>query len=46
MPQTLSSVTVDMMSLTAENGVCTSQRRPPLSVSVGDTRQESCTKAP
>ena len=42
MPQTDVSVTADIVSLTGVNGICTSQRRPPLSVSVGVSRQESC----
>ena len=33
------------MSLTGVNGICTSQRRPPFSVSVGVTRHESCTNS-
>ena len=39
------SVAVDMVSLTGENGICTSQRSPALSVSVGVMRQESCTNS-
>ena len=31
-----------MMSFTGVNGICTSHRRPPFSVSVGVTRHESC----
>ena len=34
-----------MMSLTGANGICTSQRRPALIVSVGVTRHESCTNS-
>ena len=34
-----------MMSLTGWNGICTSQRTPALSVSVGVTRHESCTNS-
>ena len=43
-PQTSARLAADMMLLTGENGVCTSQRTPALSVSVGVTRHESCTK--
>ena len=46
MPQTLASVAADMTSFAAENGVCTSHRRPPVSVSVGVTFHESCRNAP
>ena len=44
MPQAEAIVTADMMSLAGENGICTSHRRPPVSVSVGVARQESCAK--
>jgi hypothetical protein len=42
MPQTEASVAADIVSLTAMNGIWTSQRRPALSVTVGDRRHESC----
>ena len=45
MPQISAIVTVDIVSLPAENGSCTSQRRPPVSVTVGESRHESCAKA-
>src|SRR3990172_5707715 len=45
-PQMLSGVTADMTSFAALKGVCTSQRKPPVSVRVGDTRHESWKKPP
>src|SRR5262245_36856968 len=45
MPQSDSNSTADIVSLEAVNGVCTSQRRPPVSVTVGDMRHESCAYA-
>ena len=44
-PQTSANDAIDMMSLTGENGSCTSQRTPALSVSVGVMRHESCVNA-
>ena len=41
MPQTSARLAADIVSLTGANGVCTSQRRPALSVSVGVIRHES-----
>ena len=45
MPQNDSNSTADIVSLLALNGVCTSQRRPPVNVTVGDMRHESCAYA-
>src|SRR5262245_40089995 len=41
-PHRSAMLTVVMVSLRAENGICTSYRTPPVSVTVGDTRHESC----
>src|SRR5690349_20494853 len=45
-PQMLAIVTEDKMLLNSVNGVCTSYRNPPVSVTSGRSRQESCMNEP
>ncbi len=44
-PQMSARLAVVIVSFDGENGICTSQRTPALSVSVGVRRHESCAKA-
>ena len=44
-PQMSARLAVVIVSFEGENGICTSQRTPAFSVSVGVTRHESCANA-
>jgi hypothetical protein len=45
MPQASDRLATVIVSLSGENGVCTSQRTPAFSVKAGVSRHESCTNA-